>query len=664
MHPRTRYLRAWLASAAALGALATFAQNPVATGSSAGANPFAAHTEKAPSIYDYQRIDNVTERVGAFIELNEDLPGSVEPAQLSVDAAQRAIRSWLAEDRNRPFLAAVRDQPKLQNVESLNAAALVFFAKGRNSEAFACLLLAWEKAPKNPHTLLNLASASLVFGRANEALPLIAEAEKSGELPPGACGLSGPLLADYLRGYAFMLRGEYSEAKPRLQRVVASQPDLKEAALTLALVEEKLGEDPRKAFLQGVWRRRPKLVANDVPTPTTIEEARRDRDGYTEGEDVSPSMDDLFDVSRGQPGQLTLVKQPKTPDELLAVLSPYGEGMVDCMSQAARFHNEVAGPAYQSFEKSAASPDYKRRMLSLYSRATIRYGSVKEIDRAARETDFLAADYDRRIEKAVETAMAEQQPIRARHAERNNRPGHPTKAELREQAAELNGTTQTAMSTVEPVLRQYLHALDREYTLRSSYMHGMLAHIGAPALRSALQAEAEAVRYETQQLQFAAILKLAHALGATEHFPPDKPQPGAGGKGPPCSDEDAKWSLSVDLVVVGAELSCNSVSLELEAPVIPPFVGVSAELGIDTSGTVTAFAGPKVSVSGVGSAKEGFYITGGKDGVRDFGGKAELKASTGFGPVSGSYKVGEGTISFVPSPDPGPPPGSLPTFRN
>jgi hypothetical protein len=212
------------------------------------------------------------------------------------------------------------------------------------------------------------------------------------------------------------------------------------------------------------------------------------------------------------------------------------------------------------------------------------------------------------------------------------------------------------------LLESYHHALDREFNLRSSYMYGMLAHIGAPALRTALLAEAEAERQTLQLYQLSAVINLAHAIGAPEEATAVKPEDGENGEGPGCTDDDAKWSVSVDLHVVGVELSCNSVSLEVEAPVIPPFVGLSAEVGIDTSGTMTVFAGPKVSASNVGSAKEGLYITAGKEGVRDFGGKAEFKTSAGVGPVTVSHKVGEGSISFIPGPDAGPPPGPLPAF--
>jgi len=42
----------------------------------------------------------------------------------------------------------------------------------------------------------------------------------------------------------------------------------------------------------------------------------------------------------------------------------------------------------------------------------------------------------------------------------------------------------------------------------------------------------------------------------------------------------------------------------------------------------------------------------------------EVKSSTGFGPMSVNRKLSESSVSFLPGPDPGNPPGPLPAFRN
>ena len=77
---------------------------------------------------------------------------------------------------------------------------------------------------------------------------------------------------------------------------------------------------------------------------------------------------------------------------------------------------------------------------------------------------------------------------------------------------------------------------------------------------------------------------------------------------------------------------------------------------------MTLFAGPKASAPDIGSLKEGAYVTVGKEGVRDFGGKTEIKTSTQVGPISVNHQVGGDVVSFVPGPDAGAPPSSLAEF--
>lgn len=120
--------------------------------------------------------------------------------------------------------------------------------------------------------------------------------------------------------------------------------------------------------------------------------------------------------------------------------------------------------------------------------------------------------------------------------------------------------------------------------------------------------------------------------------------------------------MTADFMVVGVEISCNSVSVEAEAS-LARLVGVSAEVGVDLQGNVTIFAGPKGDAY-VAAVKSGVYVTANREGIRDAGIKSEMKVSSGAGPFKVSNKVGEATVSFLPAPDMGPRPGPLPEFRS
>lgn len=632
-----------------------------AAGSSGDGNPFSPPAAQIYSYFDHTGVSATSESLREFLTLNQSLPGSVTPAALSSAVALRNLRGMLAGERNQAFMQAASAARELGSATALGAAAMVYIARGRSAEALALLVVADEKAPADPSSRLNLAAAALAFRKANEALPLLDDVEKSGAVPMGAMGIPGDIVIAYLRGYAFMLRGEYQAAKPLLVRVVEAEPNLKEAALTLALVQARLRENPRKSYLLGVWRQRGKLLVLDRKTPGTEAEATREPDPFTEGEDIFPSMDDLLDVSKGQPGVLMEVTRPATALELMAVSETYVEAMLASLEAAAEQHN-VAGGAHQAFRDSQQPAAYKRRMSNLYDKATIRYGAVASLDQAARQTDFFGEQLRKRTEEAIDAAMAAREPIMARWIEIASRPGHPTDAEQRQWYAELNATTDQALASVGRLLQSYHGALDREFNIRSAYMNGMLAHIGDPRLRTALAAEAEAVRHEMEADKLAAVINLLSAIGAFEETAPNAAKRGKDGQGPQCDDNDGKASVSVDAVLVEVEFTCTSVSLELNASIVP-LVGVSAELGVDVSGTVSAFIGPKVDAK-VWSYKDGIFVTAGKEGLRGAGFKGEMKGSTGFGPVKINQKIDETAVTFLPAPDPGPPPGPLPIFQN
>jgi hypothetical protein len=77
---------------------------------------------------------------------------------------------------------------------------------------------------------------------------------------------------------------------------------------------------------------------------------------------------------------------------------------------------------------------------------------------------------------------------------------------------------------------------------------------------------------------------------------------------------------------------------------------------------MTLFTGPKASDTDIGSIKEGPYVTAGKGGVRDVGGKSEIKTSTQVGPIFLNHQVAGEVASLVAGPDAGTPPSSLAEF--
>lgn len=329
-----------------------------------------------------------------------------------------------------------------------------------------------DRTPQDPAALLNLAATALAFRQANEALTLLAEAEKFASPSTGAWAVSPALRADYLKAYALMLRGEYVQARPLLRRVAEAAPALKEASLTLALVEAKLDEDPRKSYLRGVWRGRVRLMVKDIPDATNEAELEHLPDALLEGDHVAPAMADLYDVTSGRAGNLRVLRVPNSPDEVLA-FAESGRPLILKDQQEATSFRETAMEAQTAFQRATLPKLYKQRMQQIYQRSDQAEESGPEGVRAVREYRFRAKEYFTKAKTVSEATLAEQMEITISYAT-----AHRSRKEIDEA---LNERAQRAISALSPSLRNYLRAIDDLYAIESQYLHGMLSHIGVPA---------------------------------------------------------------------------------------------------------------------------------------------------------------------------------------
>ncbi len=635
-------------------AATTAAHTPVMTGGGANSSAhFSPPAENIRGVADCRSLSDVSESLDEFLQLNSGLPGSVKPAALSAVAARENLRKLFSEDDSREFLRAAKDARQLRSDAGANGAALAYFATGQGAKALACLIVVADRAPQDPAALLNLAAAALAFRQANEAVALLAEVEKIGLPRDDAWCASPALRADYLKGYALMLRGEYALALPLLKRTAAAAPALKEASLTLALVEAKLQENPRKSYLQGVWRGRVRPMVKAIPDATKEADVDRLPDASIEGESVTPAMADLFDVTSGRAGHLRVLRIPGSPDQVRAFVETVYPLIAKDHQESSAFR-ETWMAAQAVFQDATLPKLYKQRMQQIYQRSDQAEESGPEGVRAMRACRFRANEYFTRAKSVIDATMAEQLALTLSYAGSQH--------SRREIDAALDEKAQHAISTLAPLLHNYLRAIDDLYGIESQYLHGMLSHIGAPALRKALIAEGEFIRLSRQLEQMNAINQLVPMVVLGTPGADLDVQEGENGSGEECSDEDAKWSLSVDLEIAEVEVSCKSVSVEVDVPLGPPLVSLSAELGVELSGSVTAFVGPKGSLTGAGSAKGGLYITANREGVQDIGGKIEAKVTQGVGPVTVNRKVVDQSVSFYPGPDQGEAPAGLPVF--
>ena len=646
---------------------------------SARALEFASPQSPGRSLFDCEEIDNVPGKIRTFLASNRALPGSVKAQTLDTATALAHLHGWVDTDKNRPLLEALRTAPQLKTADDFAGTAAFYLLNNQRAEALTCLAVAAERFPTDGRLLFHLASVTLMFGQGNEGLALLNQAERLGNLGSGPLGISIEDTNQYLRAYVSMLQGHYPEAKKALEPLVESHPELSEAALTLALVQNKLGESPRKMFIMAGYRGAPPgsmMVCGswrdlngdptDVPPDPFDEKAG----------DICVSLDQVIDMSKGQPSQLMNFELPHNAADwraLFKILAPATGRRQGQLRSVVPAHDR-ADIAFNDAPYSLL----KRRLMTLKSWATMREPAVIAIRKADAETDRLWAKLQAMKWSLGDETIAAWQPIDDRYAAMVGPKYNWSKNQLdeleRKHQKERDAASQPAIERWIAVAERYHKAVAEEFRLRSQFMSATLAHVGDPNARTALQLEITIAQADYEQQRYNGFMVVSRAISMWEDEPPSKTQDGSSGAFPDCSNEASKWSLSMDVAEgpggggIGFEISCSSVSLELNVPVTP-FMGISGEVGLDTSGAATVFIGPKFGAGGMfggGSAKEGMYVTAGKEGVRDIGAKIEVKGAAGPpGGLNTNYKAGEFNLSFMPEPSSPPPQsGPLPTFSS
>ncbi len=219
-------------------------------------------------------------------------------------------RARLNRDASAAAIAGLRSSPVASSVRSLQAAAVAAVVAGKPAAALAALLTAYDKEPRNPSVLVNLAALLARLGMPSEALAFLDAADKPGASFPAPEGLKGQAIALNNRGYALLLLARWKEAEVVLRKAVALEPQLTEAARNLAYVlsQEDEKEEARKFFLLSVWRVRPqKLVCGGATSKP--DDAPSDPFAL-KGTESLPSLGEMFDLSSGAPGRLPMLRHP------------------------------------------------------------------------------------------------------------------------------------------------------------------------------------------------------------------------------------------------------------------------------------------------------------------------------------------------------------------
>lgn len=622
--------------------------------------------ERIRTTLDLEELD-VGRELAAFVAANQGLLGGAPIRSATRESALATLGGQLHLEANAPVLAALRAHPALQSPEALRLMAAAALLAHRPMEAMLCLWVAAERWPQDPDVLFAVASLMAQHGDASEAEALLDAIEGTGKRPEHAFGISPEQGIEYLRGYDRMRLGRFQEAIDRLRPVVAANPAFGEAALTLALLEQKVGEGGRAPFLMGVWRRPPAAVMDAAPAEAGDESAEGDPDLPDSAEEAVDTArlrgEYLVDLSKGTPGKLPSIFQPVSVEDAVRFWNWY-KGVPQTLQAEAeamdRIRNQAAD-AWRTAPRSRLQYEYLEAMDRILSDANTPLPAMRRLlrarDRAIEDlteasgrinehfTTTLLAIIRRCKDDRARACAEVLELVQACHASLRVHTQAVDRATRRAHRTWHRWATALAGLTDDPLYRRSLaieiaFANQVEYgDLVANMVQSIIYAPHAEACKQALAALDEELR------------KSEDAELAT------------------CDEDQAKVSVGVEAgtkvpvkgkpldASIGIEANCKGISVEASLMLFDSLgVSVEGEFGLD--GNTTLYVGPKgkVGTEGVGSeltGKAGVYVTMNRESFTDVGARTQVKATSGVGVgvrVTTSTTVHDQSYSAFPAP--------------
>ena len=558
-----------------------------------------------------------------------------EPSFDAATVDARALVSIGGGARGLRTLAAVRFTGNPDRAESTAAG---FVAASAPAGALAALLDAQPHAPRDATILVNASALLSALGRPGDALAFVDRANQIAGLRGQPFGVPERAIALNNRGLALLGLGRYSAAAGALGSAVRlAGPVLSEAGVNLAQALNCQHKRPAafRALLAGSYRRRYDLV---VSPP--IE---------------APSAGELGLTASGAPNALPKLTYPPTPADAAGANEVFQAlDQRDGQQEASLVSQITTLSARLNAELQHASPITQRRTGNLL-RLAVGYGGP---------TAGVI-----KLPAAVEAAR------QAEHDYTNQEfgPNSPIAATCRGVVGEairacLVHVCAPALDQAHSNWLARMKALDgaaREAAVAYGQSAGpALANLTDPAhqlakdyilhfdlvVTSLLTGEAENWDANAADFYGSPTTGLVCAdESATGAYGAD----GSAGGGPgPCSSALAAQKLVINLQIAKLKISCESVEASVEGPgLIAPFISLKYAF---YGKTVTIFAGGKIGNNFgplSGSAKAGFYITGGVNGTQDFGVRGSISGTIGSveSGVSRNWSLA-GAVAPTPTP--------------
>jgi hypothetical protein len=646
--------------------IAKDAPNPTASGTggpATGPDPGDSFDWDGPDKMEYGIYDHgcrvVEEEYDELLRDNAGLVGSVRPRTVTYTSALAAARLVLQNPAAKSQYQEAAKRGSKQYPKVFLASATSRVLNGDSLGAMAQMLAGIDESPNNPTLEFNLASILANVNMPNESMAVLEHMKSLGKKPEMAMGINPDVATNYVTGYNEMLRGKLAEASAKLRSVIGADPFLNEASHALALVTAKQGGNGKAIFKKGLLRFPIRKTAFCI-------EGQEDP--------LRPSVDEMFDCSKGIPGKLAEFRQPNGIDNYKAFVKVIGrlmeEQTAELEARKAAVLANVAPIKTNPLPYEKWAEQFFDLMQGLEENEPLFLKLQADIEKSRKDFQQAAAiHYDRLIRRTLELAL---DPT-------------PHKCSLHRDASAQ------ALNAIRPYV-VHLELMHRRYA-KSGYrvLTGMLARYGKGPWRNAVEAYVRSWLTEADVSMVldvwncygpinAGIAGVVHeecltegtGTGATVPQPNLLPCP-AGLKG-------LAFSYTVGLPEgpnFGAEVSCDGVSFSVDANVLKAelpgglaefSLGGFAQVDMKWGGEWSVFAGfgGSAGAAGIGGQeKAGMYVKGNvQDGATELGGRVQFDQQTKLGGTA-ITKSGE-SMDFVIIPAPKAPklgPG-LKGFRN
>ena len=612
-------------------------------------------------IYDHD-CRQLNEEYDELVDSNKQLVGSIKPRAVTYEAALNAARLVLKNPEAKTQFDFAEKYGTKENPKVYLATATTMLLDGDAFGALAQILAGVDAAPTNPTLQFNLASLLAEINMPNESLAVLKHMEATAKKPEMAAGLQPGATMDYLNGYNQMLLGKVSEASAKFKSVIAAEPFLNEASHCLALITAKQGGNGKAVLQKGLFR---------FPVKKTVFCVQGETDSQR------PSVDSMFDCSKGVPGVLSDFRQPNGIDNYKAFVKVIMRLTDDLRKELeARKAAVTANPSPYGptpFDKWAEK--MFDLMQGLDEREPVFLKLQKDIE-DSRNDFHKAADihYARLIQRTNELAL---DPT-------------PHKCPMFRDAAAQ------ALNAMRPYV-VHLELMHRRYA-KTSYriLTGLLARFPKGKWRDAAEAY---TRSWLTELDVQMVLDVWQCYGpinagiagiiheecladgnGTYNLPS---QPNLVPCPPGLKDAGFKYSLGLPDngtslgPKVGAKVGCSGITFEVEFPLVKAKApsglieygaGGFAQVEMEWGGSWTVFAGAKGSIS-IGPAgvteKSGIYVKGKVgEGATEMGGRVQFDAQGKAGDYTISNKMDKMDFTIIPAPTPPKLGPGLKSFKN